>query len=478
MKSPVRVRFAPSPTGHLHIGNARTAVLNWLFARKHHGTLVLRVEDTDKERSKPEYEQVLLDHLEWLGVTFHESPAAGGPFAPYRQSERQSIYQTYLAKLKESGKVYPCYKSEEELHHIREAALARGDIVPYNRKDLEPSDDERRRVEREGGQPLWLFNVEHGVIEWHDLVKGGISFEGERVGDFVVMRSNGLPTYNFASAVDDALMQITHVIRGDDHVSNTPKQILLLDALGFPLPQFAHIPMISGPDRTRLSKRHGATSLEEFRRKGYLPQALINFLSLLSWSSESGVEILSIEELIEECDFSRMSQAPAAFDTSKLNWMNGQYIRKLSFDDFRKLGAPFLLQSDVGVSDDEQLTRVLSVLQPGVEYLSQLPQLARTFYQNLMQPTDGEAIAIVSRDSSQKIYWAFLRHLADHDDLDAAAFRVIMKEVQQETGIMGKELWMPIRVALTGKSHGPDLGKIAEILGKEKVVRFVKNRLD
>lgn len=473
----VRVRFAPSPTGHLHIGNARTAVLNYLFARQQQGTFILRIEDTDVDRSTEASEQTIYEDLSWLGLDWDEGPQKGGEHGPYRQSERLAIYAQYLEKLKKAGKVYPCYFDENELEAIRSAAMDKGE-APYRRAKLEHTPGEIRTYEQEGRQPAWFFETPAGAISWHDLIKGDLSMDGEHVGDFVVVRSNGMPTYNFAAAIDDALMGITHVIRGDDHVSNSPKQIVLFRALGFRVPEFAHAPMILGPDRSRLSKRHGATSIDEFRKKGYLPEALVNFLSLLSWSSASGDEILSKERLIAEFDFSRMSQSPAIFDTVKLNWMNGCYIRELSIDRLAELAKAYLPEKARMTRNQDKLRKVLSLIQNSLETLDQLPQFLEPFFREHVLPKDGEAIEISSRDASQKIYWAFVRHLQNLDELDAAAFRTIMKEVQRETGVLGKDLWMPIRVALTGQIHGPDLAMIAEILGKEKCERFVRNLLD
>ena len=474
----VRVRFAPSPTGHLHIGNARTAILNWFFAKKAGGTFILRIEDMDIERSTKASEQSIFEDLKWLGLDWQEGPKVDGDFGPYRQSERLEIYRKHLDILKNKGLAYPCFCAEEELDEKRKAAKARGENLYYDRKCLNLSDKEKSDSEKAGRKPVWRFYVSPGEIKWEEPVKGSLVFDGGDFGDFVIMRSDGIPTGNFAGVVDDALMQISHVIRGDDHVSNTPKQILLYQAFDFGLPQFVHIPMILGPDRTRLSKRHGATSVGEFNEKGYLPEALINFLSLLSWSSESEEELLSIERLISEFDFRRMSKSPAVFDTVKLNWMNGHYIRDLQQDELIDLATPFLESAGIDLTDREKLENVFSLMKDSVEHLSQIPELAKPFYQDSIQLPNAQAIALYSKDTSQKIYWAFLRYLQNYDHLDAGAFIVIMKQVQKETGVMGKDLWAPIRVALTGQMHGPELPKTAAILGKEKCERFIRGLVD
>ncbi len=473
----VRVRFAPSPTGHLHIGNARTAILNWIYARQTKGSCVLRIEDTDVERSTAVSEQSIYEDLHWLGLDYDEGPEQGGDFGPYRQSERLHLYGEYLEKLQRSGHVYPCYFSDDELEKIRNASIKNGE-APYQRRKLEHTTEQINAFEAAGRKPAWFFDVHPGEIKWHDLIKGNLAMDGENVGDFVVVRSNNMPTYNFAAVIDDALMQITHVIRGDDHVSNTPKQILLYEALGFNLPEFAHTPMILGPDRTRLSKRHGATSINEFQHKGYLPQVLINFLSLLSWSSESGDELLSQERLIKEFDFKRMSTSPAIFDTVKLNWMNGQYVRALPVEKLLELAEPFLSDKIKDAGNREKLAQVLRLIQKNIETLDQVQGLVEPFFQERIQPRDGQAIEVSSKDSSQKVYWAFIRALQNVDELNADTFRSIMKEVQQESGIMGKDLWMPIRVALTGQIHGPELPMVAQILGKETCEKFVRHFVD
>ena len=474
----VRVRFAPSPTGHLHIGNARTAILNWIFAKKTGGTFILRIEDTDIERSTKASMESIFDDLRWLGLDWQEGPEVGGEFGPYRQSERLEIYKKYLDIIKSKKLAYPCFCTAEELEEKRKEAKARGEDLYYDRKCLNLSEQEKSELEEAGRKPVWRFCVSPGGIEWEEPVKGRLAFDGGNFGDFVIMRSDGIPTYNFAAVVDDAFMQISHVIRGDDHVSNTPKQILLYHALGFELPQFVHIPMILGPDRTRLSKRHGATSVGEFKAKGYLPEALINFLSLLSWSSKSEEEFLPIERLVSEFDFSRMSKSPAIFDTIKLNWMNGNYIRGLELDKLIDFAIPFLESAGIDPSDRGKLENIFSLVKDNVEYLERIPELVKPFYQDSIQLTDGQAIALYSKDISQKIYWAFLRYLQNYDHLDAGKFIAIMKQVQKETGIMGKDLWAPIRVALTGQIHGPELPKTAEILGKETCERFVRGLVD
>jgi nondiscriminating glutamyl-tRNA synthetase len=468
MNSLPRVRFAPSPTGHLHIGNVRTAILNWLFARHANGSFILRIEDTDEERSTRESEQSILQDLRWLGLDWDEGVEAGGNNGPYRQSERLDIYRTHSEQLLKDGKAYHCYCTPEELETRRTAMLESGLAPKYDGRCRRLTSEERRAFEAEGRTPAIRFITPEKEVKFVDLVKGEVAFPPESQGDFVIVRGDGLPTYNYACVIDDHLMAISHVLRGDDHVSNTPKQMVLYEAFGWQPPQFAHIPMILGPDRQRLSKRHGATSVDAYANQGYLPAALINYLSLLSWSSESGEEILSIERLIKEFDLSRVSHAAAVFDVAKLNWMNGVYIRNLPMEELVDAVAPYLQQAGYELPDRPLLTTMVALVKDGLEFLEQSADKLKLFFVSEPEVTDAEAREVVQRESAQKVFWSFLRGLNEFDKVTVANFRALMKKVQSETGLMGKDLWMPIRVALTGQIHGPELPMVAEIFGKEK----------
>jgi len=469
-----RVRFAPSPTGHLHIGNVRTAILNWLFARHTNGIFILRIEDTDEERSTRESEQSIFQDMRWLGLNWDEGVDAGGSFGPYRQSERLDIYRAHSEQLLKEAKAYYCYCTPEELEIRRAKMLESGQAPKYDGRCRKLTSDERGAFEREGRKPAIRFVTPEREVKFTDLVKGEVAFPPESQGDFVLVRGDGLPTYNFACVIDDHLMEISHVLRGDDHVSNTPKQVVLYEAFGWQPPHFAHIPMILGPDRQRLSKRHGATSVDAYAEKGYLPVALINYLSLLSWSSESGEEILNIDRLIKEFDLSRVSHAAAIFDVAKLNWMNGVYIRNLPIEELIDAVLPYLQKAGYELPERPVLTTMVSLVKDGLEYLEQIVDKLALFFVDEPAITDTDANETVKRESAQKIFWSFLRGLNEFDKLDAAHFKTLMKKVQGETGIMGKDLWMPIRVALTGHIHGPELPMVAQIFGKEKCRRLVQ----
>ena len=469
--SEVRVRFAPSPTGYLHVGNARTAILNWLFARHSGGKMVLRIEDTDMERSTREFEQALMEDLRWLGLDWDEGPDVGGPYGPYRQSERLEIYREYAERLLQEGWAFYCYCTPEELKERAEQAIARGEDPHYDGHCLRLTEEEVRRYREEGRKPVIRFHVPEGTIRFSDVVRGEVTFEGRNLSDFVILRSDGIATYNFAVVIDDALMNISHVIRGEDHLSNTPKQVLVYQALGFDLPTFVHIPMILGPDRTKLSKRHGASSVREYREKGYLPEALVNFLSLLGWSSPSGDEILPVERLIQEFGFDRLSKSAAVFNPEKLNWMNGWYIRHADLDRLTDLAIPFLHQAGFDVSDREYVKKCLAAVRDGMEYLQQVVEKCSVFFQEELEYENEE---LIQDPKSQEVFRRFLQETENLQDWNGDVFRAVMKRVQQSTGVKGKDLWMPVRMALTGRQHGPELIRIVEVLGLQRCRERIK----
>ncbi|HZK18911.1 MAG TPA: glutamate--tRNA ligase, partial [Clostridia bacterium] len=339
----VRVRFAPSPTGPLHIGGARSALFNWLFARRYRGTFLLRIEDTDLERSNKQSEQNILSSLDWLGLDWDEGIEVGGPHGPYRQTERLDIYNDYVERLLASGYAYPCFCTGEELEKERQQQMAKGEMVRYSGKCRGLTEADRNRLEAEGRTPAIRFRVPgFGSVIVDDLVRGRVSFDCSEMGDYIIRKSDGVPTYNFAVVIDDATMEISHVIRGEEHLSNTPRQVLIYKALGLNMPEFAHVSLILGKDRSKMSKRHGATSIEQYKEKGYLPEALVNFLALLGWSPGGEEEVLTLEEIYGKFSLDRVAKNPAVFDLEKLDWLNGHYIRNISLDRITDLAIPFL----------------------------------------------------------------------------------------------------------------------------------------
>ena len=354
----VRVRFAPSPTGQLHVGNARTALFNWLFARQAGGVMVLRIEDTDLARSEARFEDQLLDDLKWLGIDWDEGPDVGGPHAPYRQSDRLELYREHAERLVKEGKAYLCFCSHWELMEERSQAEDKHQPSMYSGKCrmLDPVEAQRRRANGEGA--VIRLRIPEHPIRFHDIVRGPVEFSSEVVNDFIIVRSTGMPVYNYVVVVDDALMDITHVIRGDDHLSNTPKQVALYEALGWPVPEFAHLSTILGSDRERLSKRHGATSIANFRQMGVLPEALVNYLALLGWAPTGGTrEIFSPEELIKEFSLQRVTPSPAVFDMEKLHWLNRHYIKQSPPERIEKLAEPFFTRAGMLPENPDDRTR-------------------------------------------------------------------------------------------------------------------------
>ncbi len=468
----VRVRFAPSPTGYLHVGNARTALFNWLFARHHQGVFVLRIEDTDVERSEARHEAQLIEDLRWFGLDWDEGPDVGGAFGPYRQSERQAIYARYAVQLIDAGRAYYCFCSPEQLEAERQAALAAGQQPKYSgRCRTRPREEAARKVAE--GQPASLrLKIAPGDLAWNDLVHGWVSFSSDVIGDFILLRSDGHPAYNYAVVIDDHLMQISHVIRGDDHISNTPRQLALYAALGWQPPQFAHLSTILGPDRARLSKRHGATSLQNFRDLGVLPEALRNYVALLGWSSpEENREIFTSAELIQQFSLERVSKSPAVFDNAKLYWMNRYYLKQTPTSRLIELSIPFLVRAGYLAEPakvqglEPWLERVLNAVLKNLDTLSQLPEATRLiFHYDAAEIVRHEATRPVAEDKgSRAVLEAFIPKVMELGDLTYQRFREIAKQVERETGKKGHDLFHPIRVALTGAVSGPELEKLIPI---------------
>lgn len=381
----VRVRFAPSPTGPLHIGGARSALFNWLLARKYNGTMIVRIEDTDLERSSRESEENILKALEWLGLDWDEGIGKGGSNGPYRQTERLDIYREYAQKLLAAGQAYYCYCTEEELDAERQALLAKGEMPRYLGKCRHLTEEDRARYEAEGRKPVIRFRVpENENIVVRDLVRGNVVFESNGIGDYVIVKSDGIPTYNFAVVLDDALMGITHVVRGEEHLSNTPRQLMIYDALGLQAPQFAHVSLILGKDRSKMSKRHGATAIEQYEKLGYLPEALVNFLVLLGWSPEGEEEIFSLEQLVEQFSLDRVAKNPAVFDLDKLNWLNGYYIRQSPVERIAAMALPYLKEagyvSDQVTADSEWLKMVVASVQEYLSYVAEITEHVKIYF--------------------------------------------------------------------------------------------------
>lgn len=481
----VKVRFAPSPTGPLHIGGARSALFNWLFARHFNGTMVVRIEDTDLDRSTRESEEQILDSLRWLGIDWDEGINVGGPNAPYRQQERLPMYQPYIKQLLESGQAYECFCSEQELEDQRQNLLAQGQTPRYLGRCRELSSEEKAALRAQGRKPAIRFRVPEGkLLVVDDLVRGRVEFESDGIGDFIIVKSDGLPTYNFAVVLDDALMGITHVLRGEEHLSNTPRQLLIYEALGLKTPQFAHISLILGEDRSKMSKRHGATSVVQYREQGYLPEALVNFLALLGWSPEGEQEIYSIPDLIQLFSLQRVSKSPAVFNLEKLKWMNAHYIKETPVDEITRLCLPQLQKAGlIGVELAEAeitwLEQVVAAVQEKLEYLAQAPDQMKVFFGERVEldDDDSEAQQVLALATSPAVIQAFLAKTKEVAQWDASQVRQLLKEIGKKEGVKGKALYMAVRAAVSGQSHGPDLNSLLALLGPAVVAKRLEYTL-
>jgi nondiscriminating glutamyl-tRNA synthetase len=435
----VRVRFAPSPTGHLHVGGARTAIFNWLFAKHHGGTFIIRVEDTDQARSTRESEQMVLDDLRWLALDWQEGPDVGGPHAPYRQSERREQYNATAAALVAKGVAYRCYCSEEELEAKRQTAEAEGRPPHY---DLTCWHDRR---DDDAPHAIRFHVPEDGDVTIDDLIRGEVTWKKESLGDFIIVRSDGYPTYNFCVVVDDRDMEITHVIRAEEHLTNTHRQVLIYRAMGWDVPLFAHVSLILGQDRTKLSKRHGATSVSAYAEEGYLPDAMLNYLTLLGWSSPDGLDVFSRDYAIANFSMERVNSAPAVFDPQKFEWLNGQYVHAMSAAELAPLvrrffDAPWLEEGiDVVKTSVHRLTEFEGTLRFVVEY--EPPAVERAF--------------------AEKLAEELREHGAPHDE---ASYKAMVERLKVTTGAKGKALFMPLRLAITGLEHGPELVRAIPLL--------------
>lgn len=469
------------------MGNARTALFNWLYARQKGGVNILRIEDTDVERSEARYEDQLISDLKWLGLDFDEGPIEGGPFAPYRQSERTKIYHDYAERLLDEGKAYLCFCTPTELETERKKALEEHRSPLYSGKcrDLDPAESKRRRAA--GEHAAIRLRIPERPIRFHDMVHGPVEFSNEVVSDPIVMRSSGVPVYNYVVVIDDAEMKITHVIRGDDHLSNTPKQVALYEALGWPVPEFAHLSTILGGDRERLSKRHGATSIANFREMGVLPEALVNYLALLGWAPHGGDrELFTPQELIKEFQLERVTPAPAIFDFHKLFWLNRHYIAACEPKRLRELALPYFVAShwmpsrpDAAQSD--WFSGLLALFAPAVDRLDQLPERASCVFNHDPGPArkipDNEPV--LAAPSCAKVLATFsAKILAEAaGSLTSDRFKAIMNEVKTEAGAKGKELFHPVRIVLTGSHSGPEFDKLIPLIESGSKLRFPKHVL-
>ncbi|WP_071130120.1 glutamate--tRNA ligase [Enterococcus timonensis] len=483
MTKKVRVRYAPSPTGHLHIGNARTALFNYLFARHNGGDFIIRIEDTDLKRNIEDGEKSQLDNLAWLGMDWDESPDKPGAYGPYRQSERGEIYQPLIDQLLLSNHAYRCFCTEEELEAEREEQRARGEMPHYGGKCANLTPKEQAQKAADGFESVVRFRVPKNTeFEFIDMVKGHIQFESDSVGgDFVIQKRDGMPTYNFAVAVDDHLMKITHVLRGDDHIANTPKQLMVYEAFEWTPPIFGHMTLIINSETgKKLSKRDESILqfIEQYKDLGYLPEAMFNFIALLGWSPVGEEEIFSQEELIKLFDEHRLSKSPAAFDAKKLAWVSNQYMKKMDVKDLAAMCLPHfvkagLLPEDLSADQKVWLEKLVSLYQEQMSFAAEIVELSELFFAD--HPTlDDAAREVLAEENASAVVADFAEKFAKLDVVNNETVLATIKAVQKDIGIKGKNLWMPIRVVTTGQTHGPGLGEAIELLGKEKTLAHIK----
>lgn len=484
----MRTRYAPSPTGHLHIGGARTALFCYLMARKEKGQFVVRIEDTDQERLVADAEQKLLDSMKWLGLNWDESVDVGGPYEPYRSMDRLHTYKRYIHQLLQEGKAYYCFCSKEELDQEREKQLARDEVPRYAGRCRDLSEAHIHKFREEGRKPTVRFRVPQGrTIVVNDIVRGEVHFDSDGIGDFVIARPDGRPMYNFAVTVDDALMRITHVIRGEEHLSNTPLQVLLYEALGFPVPRFAHASLILNPDRQKMSKRDESVIqfVDQYRELGYLPEAVVNFFALLGWAPpepRAEDEIFSLDELVELFSLERLSKAPAVFDPEKLNWMNNHYIKQLDRQQLIDLCMPHLeaaglIPAERTPEQEEWVGRMISLYQEQLKYGAEIVSLSRIFFNDRLDYNE-ETRKVLAQAHVPDVLSQFRRELKQVAHVTPDSIKQVLKATQKATGQKGKKLFMPVRAALTGSVHGPDLREALALIGREKIEQRLARLLD
>jgi len=483
MNQPVRVRYAPSPTGYPHVGNIRTALFNWLFARHHGGSFIVRIEDTDVTRKVKGAVKAILDGLRWLGLDWDEGPEVGGKYAPYIQSQRLEIYRELAERLVSQGDAYYCYCSPQDLEKMRAEQVKRKQPPGYDRRCRNLSQRERAKREAEGITPVVRFKTPlEGQTRFSDLIRGEVVFDNTTIDDFVLLKSDGYPTYHLANVVDDHLMEISHVLRAEEWLSSTPRHLLLYQALGFEPPQFAHLPMLLGTDRSKLSKRHGAVSITQYREQGYLPEAMVNFLALLGWSLDDRTEIISRQELIAHFSLERIGKTGAIFNREKLDWMNGVYIRSLTADEFFEAAQPYLM-TDMSagkalISSEEYVRDILPLVQERARTLAEVTELAQFFF---IDQLDYEPSLLIGENMNHQSAIQALtvakQRLSPLTGFDASSLEGVLRPLAVELGLKTGQLFGTLRVAVTGRIAAPPLFQTMSVLGKERCLKRIEAAL-
>ena len=476
MAEDIRVRYAPSPTGEPHIGNVRTALFNWLFARRYGGKFIVRVEDTDQERLVPGAVDAVLDSLQWLNIQWDEGPRVGGPYAPYVQSERLSTYQELAETLVRQGRAYRCYCSREQLARMREERRAQGFATGHACQCREMTQLERSNAEAESGAPVIRFVMPpSGVTRIHDLIRGDVEWQNELLEDFIILKSDGFPTYHLAVVADDHLMEISHVLRAEEWLPSTPRHLQLYDALGFSPPEFGHLPMILGPDRSKLSKRHGATAVLEYRDEGFLAEALLNFMVLLGWSLDDKAEVMPLDVVTDNFSLDRVTKSAAIFDREKLEWMSGMYIRQLPVKELADRMLPFLerdLPPDTLPVDQAYLEQIVPLIQERVKLLSQAGEWTSYFFSELPEydPT-GLVQKGMEREGTLDTLRTALENVTSASTFDHEALEESLRAACAGLGLSPRQFFGVLRVAMTGRTASPPLFETMEVMGRDRVMR-------
>lgn len=475
--SNVRVRFAPSPTGFVHVGSLRTALYNYLFARHHGGKFVLRVEDTDRARYTEGAVENLLETLEWSGLSYDEGPENDGDFSPYYQSQRLNIYHEYIEKLISNNFAYPCFCSKERLEKMREEQIGKKLTPKYDGHCRYISEDELIKRRKSEDHVIRLKIPPEGITMVSDIIRGEVQFQNEMIDDQVLLKSDGFPTYHLANVVDDHLMGITHVIRGEEWLISTPKHIILYEYFGWPIPRFAHLPLLLNPDRSKLSKRQGDVAVEDYRKKGYLPEALLNFVALLGWNRGDDEEIFSLEELIADFSLERVNKSGAVFNIEKLNWMNGIYIRKLPEEKYLSIALETMKNNGIDAGNTRTNEQIALAVRNSIETFNDIKERSELFLGDGPSHYSENALEWIKPDSSKKVFTSMLTEIEKIPEITLDTFKTVMSNVQRETGLKGKEIWMPVRSALTGLTEGPELPQVIQIFGKDKILRLLEQAI-
>ncbi|MTI66999.1 MAG: glutamate--tRNA ligase [Firmicutes bacterium] len=491
--SDVRVRFAPSPTGYLHIGGLRTALYNYLFAKNKGGKYILRIEDTDRSRYVEGAIENLIDALEWAGVKHDEGIIVEngeltqtGEYGPYIQSERLHIYKEYVDELIEKGHAYYCFCSKERIDEVREKQKAKGLAPKYDGYCRSIDKEEaKKRVEAGEEYTIRLKLPVNRDIKFHDAVRGNVTINTKDIDDQVLIKGDGFPTYHLAVIVDDHLMGITHIVRGEEWLPSTPKHVFMYEAFGWEAPEYVHLPTVLNKERKKLSKRQGDVAVGDFKKKGYLPEALVNYLALVGWSPESNKEIFSMDELIDEFSFERVSSTGGVFDKDKLNWVNGQYIRKADLDRITKLAIPYLKEANLITDKDinnryDSIKTMVSTVQENLSFMAEIPEKVDFYFNDEVKLENEKAEEMIKGEQVPSLFKAFREELNEIDEIDKEFAKGIFKKIQKKTKVKGKNLYMPLRALLTGQLHGPEMADIVLVLGKQNIldrIEYVENNI-